>query len=230
MQQYMTLIRQCRLFDRIDEADLLKTLNCLNVQVMACEKGKVIFHQGDAPKFFGVVLSGAVHTIIHYANGEKSLIGAIDAGDLFAETCACAGEETLPTSFVAAADSIVMILDHARVITGCRNNGCLAHSLLVTNLMRSIAIKNLMLAQKLSIVTQRTTREKLMSYLLLKQEQEGTSRFSIPFDRQALADYLGVDRSALSAEIGKLKREGVIDCQKNEFEILKPHGHHPAAL
>ena len=226
MKEYMTQIRQCRLFDRIDEEGLLKTLNCLNVQVMTCEKGKVIFHQGDAPKYFGVVLSGSVHVMVTHADGSQTLIGAVDESDLFAETCACAGEEAFPSSFVAAKDSVVMILDHMRVITGCRNNGCLAHSLLVTNLMRSIARKNLVLAQKLGVVTQRTTRGKLTAYLRVQQKQANSARFTIPFDRQALADYLGVDRSAMSAELSRMKKEGMIDFKKNEFEIINllyPH-------
>ena len=220
MREYMTQIRQCLLFERIDDEDLLKTLNCLKAQILTCEKGKVIFHQGDQPKYFGVLLSGSIHVTVNHLSGEQSIIGPIDVGDLFCETCVCAGEETIPSSFIAACDSVVMILDHARVITGCRNNGCLAHSLLVTNLMRSIARKNLILTQKLSIVTQRTTRDKLMGYLEIQRKQAGSDRFTIPFDRQTLADYLGVDRSALSAEISKLKKLNVIDCRKNEFEIL----------
>ena len=221
MREYMSQIRQCQLFDRIDEEGLIKTLNCLNVQVVACEKGKVIFHQGDEPKYFGVVLSGVVHVMVNHSSGYQTLIGAVEAGDLFAETCACACEDALPTDFVAAQDSLVMILDHARVITGCRNNGCLAHSLLVTNLMRSIARKNLMLAQKLGVVTRRTTRDKLIAYLHGQQKLADSVRFTIPFDRQALADYLGVDRSAMSAELGKMKKEGMIDFRKNEFEIFR---------
>ena len=220
MREYMTQIRQCALFDRIDDEGLIKTMNCLNVQVMPYEKGKVIFHQGDAAKYFGVVLSGSIRVISNHSNGSHTLIGEVGAGELFAESCVCAGEESLPTSFVAAKNSLVMIFDHARVINGCRNNGCLAHSVLVVNLMRSIAQKNLSLSQKLSIVTQRTTREKLMSYLNAQNKRESSDWFSIPFDRQALADYLGVDRSAMSAELSKMKKDGLIDYRKNEFLIL----------
>ncbi|MBR5303131.1 MAG: Crp/Fnr family transcriptional regulator [Clostridia bacterium] len=226
----MTQIRQCMLFDRIDDEGLLKTLNCLNVQIIACEKGKVIFHQGDTPKYFGVVLSGSVHVTLTHSSGEQNVIGAVDAGDLFAETCVCAGEDMIPASFIAARDSVVMLLDHARVITGCRNNGCLAHSLLVTNLMRSVARKNLLLAQKLSIVTKRTTRGKLMSYLEAQKKPYAAGWFTIPFDRQTLADYLGVDRSAMCAELSRMKKDGLIDFRKNEFKLCGlPVWQEPAA-
>ena len=220
MQEYMTGIRQCRLFERIDDEGLLKTLNCLNVQVMTCEKGKVIFHQGDVPKYSGVVISGSVQVIAHDPVGNQSMMWDIGQGELFAETYAGAEVDALPASFVAALDSVIMILDYMRVINGCRNNGCLAHSLLVTNLTRSIARKNLVLTQKLSIVTRRTTRDKLMSYLEVQRGQAGADWFVIPFDRQTLADYLGVDRSAMSAELSRMKKDGLIDYRKNEFMIL----------
>ena len=220
MQEFLTQIRQCRLFERIDDEGLLKTLNCLNVQVMVCEKGKAIFHQGDAPKYFGVVLSGGVRVIAHDPAGNQSVLWHIGQGELFAETYAGAETESLPASFVAAQDSVIMILDYMRVINGCRNNGCLAHSLLVTNLTRSIARKNLVLTQKLGIVTQRTTRDKLMSYLEVQRSQAGSDWFTIPFDRQTLADYLGVDRSAMSAELSRMKKDGLIDYRKNEFTVL----------
>ena len=220
MKEFMTQIRQCLLFERIDEEGLLKTLNCLNVQVMRCEKGKIIFHQGDVPKYFGMVLSGSINVIAHDPNGTQNVLWHIDQGELFAETYAGAGVDALPANFIAAEDSIVMILDYVRVITGCRNNGCLAHSYLVTNLLRSIARKNLLLNEKLEFVTQRTTRAKLSAYLHAQQRRENSSRFVIPFDRQALADYLGVERSAMSAELSKMKKDGLIDYRKNEFLIL----------
>ena len=220
MREFLTQIRQCRLFDRIDDEGLLKTMNCLNVQVMPYEKGRVIFYQGDAAKYFGVVLSGSIHVVKNHSDGSHTLIGEVGAGDLFAESCVCAGEASLPASFVASKDSLIMVFDHARVINGCRNNGCIAHSMLVVNLMRSIARKNLALTQKLGIVTQRTTREKLMSYLNIQRRQAESGWFTIPFDRQELADYLGVDRSAMSAELSRMKKDGLIDYRKNEFMIL----------
>lgn len=220
VQQYLPFLRQSLLFDRIDDEGLIKTLVCLNAQIVACEKGKVIFHQGDEPRFFAVVLKGCVHALSNDALGNHSVLWSISPGELFAETYAGAGVDALPADFVAAQDSLVLILEYVRVITGCRNNGCLAHSYLVTNLMHSIALKNLTLTQKLNIVTRRTTREKLLAYFAAQQEQTDTSRFSIPFDRQGLADYLGVDRSAMSAELSKMKRDGLIDYRKNEFELL----------
>ena len=219
MSQYLTQIQSCELFARIEEDDLRKTLACLNVQAMHFEKGRTILHQGEAARRFGVLLRGNAHVMSIDSHGNHIIVTSIDPGELFAESFACAGVGLLPVSVVAAQDCDVLILDHARVMTGCRN-GCMAHSYLVTNLMRIIAQKNVQLNQKLSIITRRTTREKLMAYFSQQQIRVGADRFVIPFDRQGLADYLGVDRSAMSAELSKMKRDGLIDYRKNEFELL----------
>lgn len=224
MKRYLPLLSACPLFDRITADDLMRMLACLRAQIVNFARDQAILHQGDPAGRFGVVLSGCAHIVSSDISGNRAIISAVHASDLFAETFACAGVPSLPVSVVAAEDSALLLLDHSRVIAGCRN-GCMAHSILITNLMRIIAQKNLLLNQKLGFVTQRTTRDKLMAYLTAQEKHAGSSCFLIPFDRQALADYLCVERSALSAEIGKLKKAGVIACRKNEFEILLPTLH-----
>ena len=91
------------------------------------------------------------------------------------------------------------------------------------NLLRAMAARNLQLNRKLEITSRRTTREKLMAYLMAQAKRGGSDAFTIPFDRQGLADFLGVDRSALSAEIGKLRREGVIESERSAFRLLQPY-------
>ena len=221
MKQYLSQLYQCPLFGRIEEEDLFKMLFCLNVQVFHFEKGRTILHQGTAARTFGILLGGHAHVISVDSHGNHTIVAAIHPGDVFAESFACAGVGMLPVSVTAVENCDVLLLDHARVMTACRN-GCMAHSRLVTNLMSIIARKNVQLNQKLSIITRRTTREKLMAYFAQQQILSGASRFVIPFDRQGLADYLGVERSAMSAELSKMKKAGLIDYRKNEFEMLLP--------
>lgn len=219
MKRYLSMFESVLLFDRIKSEDLLRMLDCLNAQVIPVRRGQMILRQGDPAARLGIVLGGSVHVITGDEQGNHAVITAIHEREVFGEAYACAGAPALPVSVVAAEDSMVMLLEHERVITGCRN-GCMAHSLLVTNLMRVIARKNLVLNEKLSIVTRKTTRDKLLGYLLEQRRRAGTPRFAIPFDRQGLADYLGVERSAMSAELSKMKKDGLIDYRKNEFEIL----------
>ncbi|MBQ2956268.1 MAG: Crp/Fnr family transcriptional regulator [Clostridia bacterium] len=220
MRRYLSILCQCSLFERIDEEGLMKTLTCLNAQVISCEKGKVIFAQGDKPRCFGVVIHGGVHMITSDTLGNHSVIWSIGQGEPFGETYASAGVEAYPSSFVAAQDSLVLILDCARVLKGCVNNGCLAHSYMVTNLVRSVSRKNLLLTRKLEMVTQRSTRGKLLAYLRIQSKEAKSSRFTIPYDRQTLADYLCVERSAMSAELSRMKKDGLIDYQRNEFILF----------
>lgn len=221
MRKYLPQLRLCPLFDRIPDEDLLKTLECLRAQVICVRRDQAIMRQGEPATRLGVVLCGSVRVVSSDEYGNRSVIAVIGEKEVFADSFACAGAQVLPVSVVASQESIVLLLEHKRVITGCRN-GCMAHSRLVTNLMSIIAGKNLILSRKLSIVTQRTTREKLLAFLREQQKQSGMHRFVIPFDRQMLADYLGVERSAMSTELGKMKRDGLIRYERNEFEILRP--------
>ena len=114
-----------------------------------------------------------------------------------------------------------ILLIRLRRITETCSNACEFHNRMVMNLLRAIAGKNLMLNAKIEITSRRTTREKLMAYLLNQAKRAGGSTFTIPLDRQGLADYLGVERSALSAEIGKLRREGVIESERSTFRLIQ---------
>jgi len=221
MRQYLPELRQSPLFDHISDEDVVRTLTCLNAQAILFERGRIILHQGSSARHFGVVLRGAAQVMQVDHQGNHTIITAVGPGELFAESFACAGCDALPASVVAIEDCEALMFEQARVITGCRN-GCMAHSRLVTNLMRSLALKNITLNQKLSIITRRTTRDKLMAYFDAQRSRANTQRFVIPFDRQGLADYLGVERSAMSAELSKMKKDGLIDFKKNEFESLTP--------
>jgi len=127
--------------------------------------------------------------------------------------------ESLPVSMTASADGRVLLLDFSRIVTTC-SNACQFHSRMIFNLLRLVAEKNLVFNQKIEITSRRTTREKLMTYLMYQAKLNKSSSFTIPYDRQGLADYLGVERSALSAEISRLRAEGIIESRKSEFTIL----------
>lgn len=144
-------------------------------------------------------------------------------GELFGEVPVIAGLKQASASAIAAQDSTVLLLDGRKFLSRCENN-CLIHRQIFENLMRSVAQKNLFLQKKLFFLTRRTTREKLMAFLLDQAEQQGKREFTIHYDQQALADFLSVDRSALSTEIGRLKKDGLIDCKGSRFCIREMSG------
>lgn len=219
MREFFPVLTSCPLFAGISEEELPVMLSCMGAQVRRVRKRQTVFSEGEPARVLGVVLSGGVHIARDDIFGNRSVIAALAPGQLFAETFACAGISAFPVSVIADSDGALLLLDCARVLTPCQS-ACAFHTRLIGNLMRILAGKNLMLRQKLDLLAQRTTRGKLMAYLLGEAKAAGSRRFTIPFDRQGLANYLGVDRSAMSAELSRLRRDGVIDFHKSAFELL----------
>lgn len=222
MEEYFDVMSQCPLFAGISQEELKSMLSCLDGKIIQTPKGSPVFLEGEPASFVGVVLSGKVQILRTDFYGNRSVLTVVSPGVLFGEAFACAGVETLPVSAMALENAGVLLLDCKRVLTSCPN-ACPFHKKLVQNLLRGIAQKNLILTQKIRCMSQKTTQEKLMEFLLEQAKQHGRAEFVIPYDRQALADYLGVERSAMSAEISKLKKAGRIDCSGSRFRVLIPN-------
>ena len=220
MEKYFEVLTRCPLFAGITKEESAGMLECLGGRVMQVPKGSPVFLEGDPAKFMGVVLSGTVQVVREDYYGNRSVLTVVGPGGLFAEAFACAGVDTLPVSVFALQNSAVLLLDCQRVLTGCAN-ACTFHARLISNLLRGISRKNLNLTQKIRYMSRKTTREKLLEYLMDQAKLHGSDAFTIPYDRQALADFLGVERSAMSAEIGKLRRAGVLETKGAWFRILK---------
>lgn len=221
MEQYFEILSQCPLFDGIERADMAGMLACLDRKILTVSRGDPVFLEGEPARFVGVVLSGAVQIVRDDYYGKRSVLTVVSPGGLFAEAFSCAELDTMPVSAMALQSSTVLLLDCKRILNGCVN-ACPFHSRLVYNLLRGIAQKNLALTRKIRYMSQKTTKEKLMEFLLDQAKQQGSPEFVIPYDRQALADYLGVERSAMSAELGKLKKAGLIDSHGSWFQVLTP--------
>jgi len=218
MEKYFDLMLSTPLFHNMDKNELSLVLSCLGAQEKVIAKGEPAFLEGDPTGAIGMVLDGSVQIVRDDFYGSRSLIAQADAGELFAEAFACAGISTMPVSAYAKTDSIVLMMDHRKMLTVC-SNSCPFHNLLIKNLLQVVAQKNLALSGKIRLMSQKTTKEKLMAYLLEQAKLNRSAEFTIPLDRQALADYLGVERSAMSTELGKLKKDGIIDFKGPDFKI-----------
>lgn len=209
------LLENCPLFAGVRAEEIEGLLGCMRPAIREVSKGQTILFAGDPPREVGVVLSGSVQIVRDDVDGTRTIVGLAEPSHLFAEAFACARAPELPVSVIAAEPSRVMLLNVDRLLTPC-THACAFHNRIVSNLMQLMAQKSLQLHQKLQVISQRTTRKKLLTYLRMHRSE----RITIPFDRQELADYLGVERSALSAEISKLRREGVLESHKSEFRLL----------
>lgn len=220
MLEYIGILEKCPLFDGISAAEYPNMLSCLHAKAVPYRKSEMIFTEGEKARYIGVVLNGSVQISRTDYFGNRSILATVESTELFGESFACAEVAAIPICAEAQTDTTVLLLDFQK-IADTNTPVCGFHGRLIFNLLKITASKNLLFHQKLEITAKRTTKEKLMTYLLLQAKKAGSRCFTVPFDRQALADYLEVDRSGLSAEIGKLRRAGVLKCTKNRFELLK---------
>ena len=194
-------------------------LCCLGAKIRKYRKSQAILTEGSSAKYLGILLSGKAQIIRIDYKGNRSIIMKLNPAEMMAEAFACSDLSFLPVEVIATEDSEVMLIDARRITSTC-SNACEFHNLMIFNLLRAVASKNITLNQKIEITSKRNTREKLMTYLLMEAKKRNSSSFTIEYSRQELADYLEVERSGLSTEIGKLKADGIIDCDKNNFKIL----------
>ncbi len=219
MKKYLKILQKCPLFFGIGEENLLTMLTCLGARIEFFDKKYTVISEGSPAKYIGIVLSGTAQIIKIDYFGNRSIISNITAGETFGEAFACAELKETPITVIANEPCEIMLIDSNHILHTCSNN-CGFHQQLIFNIMKELATKTIIFHQKLEVISKRSTREKLMTYLLIRAKQEDNNSFDIPFDRQELADYLEVERSGLSAEISKLRKEGILESYKNHFELL----------
>lgn len=219
LKKYLEILKKCPLFEDIPDDDLVRMLVCLDARVEFFDKKYTVMSEGLPARYIGVVLSGEVQVSQTDYYGNRSLLGTIGASGVFAEEFACAEARSIPVTVIADEPSEIMLIECSHILHTCKNN-CGFHQKLIFNLMKELAKKTIVFHQKIEITSKRTTRDKLMTYLNIRAKETGSDNFEIPFDRQELADYLEVDRSGLSAEIGKLRSEGILESEKRWFRLL----------
>ncbi len=219
LKKYLDILKKCPLFEEIQDDDLLRMLGCLGARVEFFDKKYTVFAEGSVAKHIGIVLSGSVQIMRVDYYGNRSILSCVGPSQVFAEEFACSEASYIPVSVIANEPCEILLIDCNHVLHTCSNH-CQFHQQLIYNLMKDLAEKAILFHQKTEVTAKRTTREKLMTYLLIQSKKANSQSFDIPFDRQELADYLEVDRSGLSVEIGKLRKEGILESQKNHFVLL----------
>lgn len=218
MKKYLPVLKHCPFFAGMDEGEILSILNCVDAKIRTFDHDEYIFRAGDSTASMGLILSGSVLVIqedlwgapeYHVQNRSRRLLcGTLRRNARFRfehQRGNCRPSETL-------------MLNINRLLTVCPT-ACTHHNRLIRNLVSVLAEKVLQFNEKITHMSKRTTREKLLSYLSSESIRQGSLSFDIPYDRQQLADYLCVERAAMSAELSKLQKEGLLTTQKNHFEL-----------
>ena len=212
------LLTNTPLFRGTTPAEAEAMLACLGTERRRFAKGEFICRAGDLVSDLGLVLSGQVLIQSGDLWGNTTVLDSVGPGQIFAETYACAGER-LMVDVAAAEAAEVLFLPVGRVLQVCPH-ACAHHSRLIRNLLALSAQKNLALSRKIFHTAPKTIRGRLLAYLSYQAVRSGSRSFTIPFNRQQLADYLNVERSALSNELGKMSREGLLQTERNHFRLL----------
>lgn len=219
MENFLPVICSSPLFRGIPEEEVAAMLSCLEAKTKSYPKDTFLMRVGDITDCLYIVLTGSILIIQEDIWGNRNIVSKSDAGQTFAAAYACAPNARLNVNVIAETPVTVMLMNVKRILNICPS-ACARHNGIIKNLLCDLAEKNLRFNEKLTYMGQRTTRAKLMSYFSSVAQRLGKYEFDIEFSRQQLADYLAVERSGLSVELGKMRNDGLLDFNRNHF-VLK---------
>lgn len=219
MDKYLDILKKTALFSSMQDLDILKAVQCLKGTVKSYNKNEIIFLAGDKITKLGIVLDGSVLITKDDIMGNRNILTIISKPGMFGESFVLSNTQSIPVSAICDSKCEILFLEFNSIIRPCESN-CDFHNTLIRNMLNILASKNILLNNKIEILSSKTTREKLMTYFNMQVITKKSNKFQIPFDREALADFLNVNRSSMSRELSKMQEEGIIKFNKNKFEIL----------
>lgn len=216
LEQFLPILRTASIFSGMSDSEILSVLHCMGAFVSDKEKDSYLLRAGDMTSTMGLLLSGSAIVIQEDVWGHRNIMAQILPGQTFAEPFAASNGTALNISVVVTKDCSLLYLDIHRILGVCPS-ACEHHTHLIQNLISVLAKKLLLFNEKITHMSKRTTKEKLLSYLSAEAQRQGSLSFDIPYDRQQLADYLCVERAAMSAELSRLQKQGLLTTNKNHF-------------
>ena len=219
MKKYIEILKRTQLFSGVSDTEISAMLNCLQAKLLTFQKGDYVFREGERIDNITVLVKGKLLVQHDDFWGNRNIVNVIRVGEMFGEAYVAPESGSLLNDVIAEEDSAVIFFDVRRILTVC-STACRFHSMVIQNLFFAITEKNRKLVQKIGHMSKRSTRAKLLSYLSEEAKRQNSSHFTIPFTRQQLADFLCVDRSAMSNELCKMRDEGLLQFAKNQFILL----------
>ncbi|MDO5147624.1 MAG: Crp/Fnr family transcriptional regulator [Eubacteriales bacterium] len=218
MKNYIEILKRTQLFSGVSDTEISAMLNCLQAKLLTFQKGDYVFREGERIDNITVLVKGKLLVQHDDFWGNRNIVNVIRVGEMFGEAYVAPESGSLLNDVIAEEDSAVIFFDVRRILTVC-STACRFHSMVIQNLFFAISEKNRKLVQKIGHMSKRSTRAKLLSYLSEEAKRQNSSHFTIPFTRQQLADFLCVDRSAMSNELCKMRDEGLLQFDKNQFTL-----------
>lgn len=211
-------LSKTELFAGTSESETESMLKCLSTYLKSFSKGDIVFSAGSKTEYLGIVMKGCVIIENDDVWGNRSILGKADAGEIFAETYACIPAEPMLINVVAASDTDILFVNASKIIQSC-SNSCLHHKVISENLIKISSHKNLALSRRILHTSSKSIRGRLLSYFSEQSIIHKSNTFTVTFNRQQLADYLNVDRSSMCNELSKMQTEGIINYDKNVFNL-----------
>ena len=219
MEKYIATLKQSQMFSGVEEDEVSSMLHCLQARLHTYKKGEYVFRQGEHIDNITILVEGKLLVQRDDFWGNRSIVNVIGVGEMFGEAYIAPDSGAILNDVIAQEDSGVIFFDVQRILTTCPS-ACKFHSMVIKNLFFAISEKNRKLVQKIGHMSKRSIRTKLISYLSEEAKRQNSSSFIIPFNRQQLADFLSVDRSAMSNELCKMRDEGLLTFDRNKFRLL----------
>lgn len=218
-EQQLNVINSCALFKNITRENLVSLLPCLKPLTVSYEENTLIFTHGTKINYIYILLEGKIEIAKENPAGQKNIVSLLLPGQLFGEGVVCTSHHISPVSALALTSSKLLLIPYERIVVSCEHN-CSFHHSIIYNMMRLLGEKNYQLNTKMDLLLLKGMREKLVTYLLSEAQALETQAFTIPLNRNQLADYLNVSRPSMCRELGRMKEEGLIDYYQNSFKLL----------
>lgn len=219
MEEYIEIFSICKLFEDINEDQIINLLKCLNGRLVTYTKGEFICREDDIINYTGIVLDGRIEISKDGIEGNKSIIDVLETADIFGEVIASTGAKKSIVNVVAIEETKIVFIDFNKILYQCSNN-CNYHTRLISNMLKIIAEKNITLNKKLELLMIKSMRERLSYFLYSKYKEHNSLSFVLNFNRGEMAQYLNLSRPSMCRELSRMKEEGIIDYYKNSFKIL----------
>ncbi len=219
MENFFEVLSKTVLFSNIAQGEIKEMLVCLKASYRKYSKGEMIIWEGDKVNEVGILLYGAARSIKDDINGKTIIVTMIEPSNFIGIILACSQKRKSPVSVQALQEVCAVFFPIKIMIEGCKKR-CNCHKILLENLLAGIAEKAMTLHDRNDCLIKSSIREKIITYLLAVSKEQGSKKISIPLDRSSMAEYLNVERSALSRELSKMKRDGLISYKKNYFVIF----------
>lgn len=217
--KWLETLKKVKLFEDIEVDELSSMLNCLQPKIVYYQKNEYITIAENEYTGVGIVVRGEVMVTKENAAGDRLMMAKLKENNMFGEMIAFSNNGKWPATVVASTDCAVLFITPQKIVGNCPKM-CIGHRMLIQNMLKIVSQKALQLNRSIEYLSMKSIRTKVSAYLLDQYNILGKTRFTIPFKRNELAEYLNVSRPSLSREIIKMKQEAIIDFDKSTFDII----------